>query len=161
MTEFTATERRSHLLSAVSHGGAYTVKNLTSTIELAAQATFPHTITFGRVPSNARLLGSSRLYWDDVSNAGSPTLDLGIGAVNGNLANSDDNDALSDGHGLSTASTGAVAITLFADYGNEAWDFVSGETSDPGGELKIYGTVQDALTTVAGTITVSIDYVVD
>lgn len=161
MTTYTATERRSHLLSAASHGGAYTVKSLVSTIEVAAATTQGRTINFGYIPSNARLLGSSRLYWDDLSNAGSPTLDLGIGAVNGNLANSDDADALSAGNGLSTASTGAVAITAFADYGNEAWDFVSGETSDPGGMLMVYGSVLDATTTVAGTVSVQIDYVVD
>ena len=161
MAALTATERRDTLLKSTSHGGAYTAKVLCSTIELAAQATYPHTIDFGRVPSNARMLGKSRLFWDDLSNAGSPTLDLGIGAVLGNLANADDPNGLSDGHALSTASTGAVAITAFADHGNEAWDFVASETSDPGGILKVYGTVQDAATTVVGTITLEMYYYVD
>ena len=160
MTVFTATERRSSLLQATSHGGAYTVKNLTASIELAAQATFPHTITFGHIPSNARLLGSSTLYWDDLATA-TTTLDLGLGAVDGNLVNADDPDALSAGHVVTSASTGAIAITAFADYGNEAWDFVASETSDPGGSLRVYGTVADALTTGPGTITLSLDYVVD
>ena len=160
MTVFTATERRSHLLSAVSHGGAYGKKNLTASIELAAQATFPHTITFGHIPSNARLLGSSMLYWDDLATA-TTTFDLGLGAVNGNLVNADDPNCLSDGNDVTSASTGSVAITAFADYGKQAWDFVASETSDPGGSLKVYGTVADALTTGTGTITVSIDYVVD
>lgn len=160
MTAFTATERRSSLLNATSHGGAYTTKNLTSTIELAAQATFPHTIDFGRIPSNARLLGSSTLYWDDLATA-TTTMDLGIGAVNGNLVNADDPNGLSDGHDVTSASTGAIAITAFADYGNEAWDFVASETVDPGGVLKVYATIQDALTTGTGTITLSLDYVVD
>ena len=161
MAVFTATERRSHLLSAVSHGGAYEVINLTSTVEFTAATTQGRTINFGHIPSNARLLGNTRLYWDDLSNAGSPTLDLGIGAVNGNLAQSDDADALSNGHGLSTASTGAIAITAFADHGNEAWDFVASETTDPGGVLMVYGTVLDATTTVVGTITLEMYYVVD
>jgi len=160
MTVFTATERRSSLLNATSHGGAYTVKNLTATIELAAQATFPHTITFGYIPSNARLMGSSMLYWDDLATA-TTTFDLGLGAVDGNLANADDPNCLSDGNDVTSASTGSVAITAFADYGNEAWDFVASETSDPGGNLRVYGTVADALTTGTGTITLSLDYVVD
>jgi hypothetical protein len=160
MTVFNATERRSHTLSAVSHGGSYSKKNLTASIELAAQATFPHTITFGHVPSNARLLGSSMVYFDKLA-AATTTLDLGLGAVDGNLANADDPDALSNGTLLTSASTGTVAITLFADYGNEAWDFVASETTDPGGALRVYGTVADALTSAAGTITLSLDYVID
>ena len=160
MTAFTATERRAHLLAATSHGGAYTIKNLTASIELAAQATFPHTIDFGRIPSNARLLGSSKVYFDKLATA-TTTLDLGLGAVNGNLVNADDPDALSAGTLVTSASTGTIAITAFADYGLPAWDFVASETSDPGGELKVYGTVADALTTGTGTITLSLDYVVD
>jgi hypothetical protein len=160
MTAFTATEKRSSLLNSASHGGAYGVKNLTASIELAAQATFPHTIDFGRIPSNARLMGSSMLYWDDLATA-TTTLDLGLGAVDGNLANADDPNCLSDGNDVTSASTGSVAITAFAEYGNEAWDFVASETVDPGGVLKVYATVADALTTGTGTITCSIDYVID
>ena len=88
MTTLTATERRSHLLSAVSHGGSYTVKNLTSTVEVAA-ATVGTLINFGRIPSNARLLGSSRFY-SDVMGGGGAKVDIGIRAVNGNLANADE-----------------------------------------------------------------------
>ena len=160
MTVFTATERRNNLLNATSHGGAYGKKNLTASIELAAQATFPHTIVFGHIPSNARLLGSSMLYWDDLATA-TTTLDLGLGAVDGNLVNADDPNCLSDGNDVTSASTGSVAITAFADYGNEAWDFVASETTDPGGVLKVYATVADALTTGTGTITLSLDYVID
>ena len=159
MTTFTATERRSHLLSAVSHGGAYTVKNLTSTIELAV-ATLGSTIVFGYIPSNARLLGSSTIDFDSAI-AATSKIDLGIGAVNDNLANSDDPDALSNGHDLSAGGTEQLAITLFADYGLPAWDFVDSETSDPGGMLKVYGSITDASTTLVGTITVSMNYVVD
>ena len=161
MTNFTATERRSHLLAAVGQGPAYSVKNLCSTVEVAAVTTQGRTINFGYIPSNARILGSSRLYWDDLSNAGSPTLDLGIGAVNGNLANADDPDGLSDGHALSTATNDALAITLVADYGLPAWDYVASETSDPGGVLMVYGTVLDAATTVAGTVTLDLYYALD
>ena len=160
MTAFTAIEKRANSLLASSHGGAYNVKNLTSSIELAAQATFPHTITFGYVPSNARLLGSSTFSCDDLATS-TTTMDLGIAAVNGNLANADDPNGLSDAHAVTSAITGAAAIGNIADYGNFAWDFVASESVDPGGVLAITGTVQDALTTGTGTITVSIDYVVD
>ncbi len=160
MTTLTATERRSHLLSAVSHGGAYDVKNLTSTIELAAGAT-GRTINFGYIPSNARLTASCRLYYDDFSNAGAPTLDIGIGAVNGNLSNADTVDAIGNGFTLATAANDKVMFSDIANVGLPAWDLVTSETSDPGGVLMVYGTVLDAATTVVGTITAEMYYVVD
>ena len=161
MTTLTATERRSSLLNATSHGGAYGVKTLVATMEVAAVTTIGRTIGFGRIPSNARISGLSRLYWDDLATGGSPTLDLGLGAVDGNLANADDADAFSAGHALGTASTGAIAITAIADYGNEAWDFVASETSDPGGTLEVYGSLLDAVTTTAGTVTLELYYYID
>lgn len=157
MTTYTATERRSHLLSAVSHGGAYTVKNLTSTIELAV-CTINSTFDLGYIPSNARILASSRLHADTLG--GSSTLDLGIGAVNGNLANADDPNGLSAGHDVSGALSDALVVAI-ADAGLPAWDFVASETSDPGGMVKVYGTVTGATTTVIGTVTLDMNYVVD
>jgi hypothetical protein len=160
MTDLKATERRSHLLSAVSHGGAYTVKNLTSTREVTASSIVGTTVNFGRIPSNARLLGSSRFYADIVG--ASSFFDIGIRAVNGNLANADDPDALSNGHDLSGALNDSLAITLIADYGLPAWDFVASETSDPGGELEVYGSITDATTTgTAKTVTLEMNYIVD
>ena len=160
MTVFTATERRSHLLSAVSHGGAYDVKNLTSTIELAASASGT-TINFGYIPSNARLLNTSRVYNDDLSNTGSPTLDIGLAAVDGNLENSDDPDAIGNGFSLSAAGSDNPIISDPVNIGVPVWDLVLSETSDPGGVLMVYGSVKDAATAILGTITAEIYYVVD
>lgn len=159
MTVFTANERRAASLIATSHGGAYGKKNLTATIELAAQATFPHTIEFGHIPSNARIAGSSKVYWDDLATA-TTTLDLGLGAVNGNLVNADDPDALNSGLDVTSAGS-ADAISDHANFGLQAWDYVASETTDPGGELKVYATVADALTTGTGSITLSLDYYID
>jgi hypothetical protein len=161
MATLTATERRSSLLNATSHGGAYGVKSLISTVEVTVVTTIGRTIGFGHIPSNARLLGTSRLYWDDLATGGAPTLDLGLAAVDGNLVNSDDADALSNGHALATASTGAIAVAAIADYGNEAWDFVASETTDPGGKLEVYGSLLDAVTTTAGTVTLELFYYID
>jgi len=162
MTEFKATERRSHALSAVSHGGSYSVKALTSSIEVSVATSTGDVVNFGYIPSNARLLASSRLYWDDLATAGSPTMDLGLAAVDDNLANADDPDALSNGHDLATATaTGAMAVSAIADVGKEAWDFVASEASDPGGVLKVTGTTVDAVTTQAGTVTLELYYVID
>ena len=162
MTIFTATERRSHLLSAASHGGAYGVKALTSTVEVTVATSTGDTIIWGHIPSNARILGNSRLYWDDMATTGSPTMDLGLAAVDGNLANADDPDALSAGHDVATATpTGAGAVAPIENFGLPAWDFVASETSDPGGKLAVYGTMLDALTTQTGTASLELYYVVD
>jgi len=161
MTAYTATERRSHLLSAVSHGGSYDVMNLTSTVEIATATTVGRTINFGHVPSNARILSLSRLYWDDLATSGSPTLDLGLGAVNGNLVNADDPNALLDAGAISSAASDQVALEDIANAGLPAWDFVASETVDPGGELMVYGSLVDAAINKAGTITLDMYYVVD
>lgn len=162
MTVFTATERRAHALAAVSHGGSYGVKNLTSTVEVTVATSTGDTINFGYIPSNARILGSSKLYWDDMATTGAPTMDLGLAAVDNNLVNADDPDALSNGHALATATpTGAIAITPIENHGLPAWDLVASETVDPGGSLKVYGTMLDAVTTQTGTATLELYYVID
>jgi len=163
MTAYTATERRSHLLAAVSHGGSYDVINLTSTVEIAVATTVDRTIDFGRIPSNARILSMSRLYWDDLATSGSPTLDLGLAAVDGNLANADDPNALLDAGTLSSAGSDVIALEDIANAGLPAWDFVESETSDPGGDLMVYGTLVDAPINKpgGGTMTLDLYYVVD
>jgi hypothetical protein len=160
MTANTATERRDALLHASASGPAGNVKCLPATIELAASAT-GDTIDFGRIPSNARILPSSRIYFDDLATAGAPTLDVGLGAVNGNLANADDPDAIGAGFTLTTANTGSSLMSEIANVGLPAWDLVASESSDPGGELKVYGTVLDAVTHTTGTISVEVFYTVD
>jgi hypothetical protein len=161
MATFTATERRAHLLAAVSHGGAYTPKVLLSTVEITTATTVGRTVSFGRIPSNARILGASKLYWDDLATSGSPTLDLGLAAVNGNLVNADDPNALLDAGAISAASTGALVVTDHANLGLPAWDYVASETTDPGGELEVYGSLVDAPINKAGTVTLELHYVVD
>jgi hypothetical protein len=161
MTTFTATERRAHALAAVSHGGAYTDKVLVSTVEITTATTVGRTIDFGRIPSNARILGASTLYWDDLATSGSPTLDLGLAAVDGNLANADDPNALHDAGAVSSASTGTAVVTDGALIGLPAWDFVASEASDPGGQLQVYGSLVDAPINKAGTVTLELHYVVD
>ena len=162
MTVFTATERRADLLLPVSHGGAYGVKCLSGTVEVTVATSTGDTIEWGYIPSNARLLGNSRLYWDDMATTGAPTMDLGLAAVDGNLANADDPDALSAGHAMATATpTGAGAVAPIENFGLPAWDLVASETSDPGGSLKVIGTMLDAVTTQTGTASLELYYVVD
>lgn len=154
----TATQRRAVADLVTGGGFAYNVKNLAATIELAASASAT-TIDFGYIPSNARLLGCSRVYKDDLATSGSPTIDFGFVAVNSNITT--DDDAVNDGISLSAAATDVALIKDPANVGLPAWDFVNGQTTDPGGSLLLRGTVRDAATTATGTITVDVYYVVD
>jgi len=124
------------------------------TIELAASASGTIIDFKLRIPSNARIDPSSRAYWDDLATSGSPTLDIGLYAVDNNVTS--DDDALTDGlaiSSVSTANVGAQVIKDFANAGKQAWEFVNGVTSDPGGFLDVKGIVRDAATNAAGTIT--------
>ena len=123
------------------------MKSLCATIELAASASAT-TINFGYIPANARILQSSTIYWDDLATSGSPTLDLGLVAVNSNITS--DDDCLNDGLALSSASTGSFVIKDIANAGLPAWDHVNGQSTDPGGILQVQGIVRDAATNAAG-----------
>jgi hypothetical protein len=159
MADNSATQRRSaDNLVVGGPGDAYSVKNLAATVELAASSAGT-TVTFGRIPSNARILGSTRLYNDDLASTGSPTLDLGLINVDSNIT--DDPDAIGNGFALSSAGSDVVAISDVANIGLPAWDFVNAQTSDPGGEFIVRGVVADAATTATGTITLDMYYVVD
>lgn len=154
----TATVRRSATDAVIGNGMAGSVKAHVATIELAASASAT-TINFGNIPADARILQSSRIYWDDLATSGSPTLDLGLVAVNGNITS--DDDCLNDGLALSSASTGSFVIKDIANAGLPAWDHVNGQASDPGGVLRVQGVVRDAATTATGTITLELYYTVD
>lgn len=154
----TATQRRADSDLAVGKGESGTVKCLPATVELAASASGT-TINFGYVPSNARILSTSKVYFDDLATSGSPTLDLGFVAVDGNITS--DDDALNDGLALSSASTGSAVVKDVANSGLPAWDFVNGQTSDPGGTFQVQGIVRDAATTATGTVTLELFYTLD
>lgn len=166
MAANTATQRRSTdnagagLGLAPSAGPSHSVKALIATIELAASSS-GDTIDWGDIPSNARILLASRIYTDDLATTGSPTLDTGLAAVNNNLVNSDDPDAIGNGLALSSASNDNLLVSSIANAGLPAWDLVASESADPGGVLHVYSTVKDAATTATGTITLELYYTAD
>jgi len=155
----TATERRSTQGLVPEKGPAGSLKALISTVELGPSASGT-TIDFGNIPSNARISGLSKIYADDLSTTGSPTLDLGLAAVNGNVTS--DPDALTDGLAISSALAASAVVKDIANVGRAAWEFVGGVgtlTADPGGQLQVYGTVKDAATAgLTATITCEIYY---
>ena len=153
----TAVNRKAAIDAVVGKGDSNTVKVLLNrTIEVAGTEAVNSTINFGRIPSNCRILSASRVYYDDLSTgAGAPTLDIGLASVNANITS--DPDALSAGHTLTTANTaGLPALSDAANSGLPAWDLVNGQTTDPGGEFDVYGSMVDTVIDTSGTITLEI-----
>lgn len=153
----TATRRAANADATPGHGLAGTVKALVGTVEMTAAASATSTYSFGKIPTNARILGLSELHNDDLATTGSPTLDIGLFAVEGNITDND--DALNDGLDAATAGTKDV-IKDKANYGKYAYE-LAGETTDPGGLLEVKVTLKDAACDSGGTISLELLYVVD
>ena len=117
------------------------------------------TYHLARLPSNAVILPSSTIYFDNVGASGA-TADIGVYAVDGNLANADDVDAINDGIAVATAGSASV-IKDFATSATALWDYVASESSDPGGLLDIKVALLDAVTDAIGSIALELYYVVD
>lgn len=154
MAVLTVTATRQGVDATHSHGFAGNVKALVATTELAA-ADATSTVSFGYIPTNARILGISEVAWDDLATTGSPTLDIGLFGDQ----ITDDDDALNDGLDLSSAGS-ASAVGDAANYGKLAY-VLAGETADPGGKLEVKGTTKDAATDTTGTVTLQLLYVVE
>lgn len=149
-----ATQRKASQELVPGKGDAQSIKALIcSTIELAASASGV-TVNLGRIPSNARILPTGLIANDDLATSGSPTLDLGIGSVNSNVTS--DPDAINNGLVASAATSTTTVMADVANAGKRAWEFVSGQTEDPGGELDLFLSVKDAATTATGTVTVEL-----
>ena len=149
-----ATERQAAQGLVAGKGEGQSVKKLIcSTIELVASSSGA-TVKLGRIASNARILPTGLIANDDLATSGSPTLDLGLGSVDSNITS--DPDAIHNGIVLSSATNTTTIMADAANAGKRAWEFVNGQTEDPGGELDVFATVKDASTTATGTVTVEI-----
>lgn len=131
-----------------------------STVEVGTSVAANTEYVFVRIPSNARIHGTSRIAGDILdATANTPTLDIGFKAVSGNITT--DIDALNDGIDLSGSAFDIRLIKDHANSGKMAWEFVSGVTADPGGFFDLIATTQDAVTAAGGTLTVTLHYSVD
>jgi hypothetical protein len=119
------------------------------------------TYELARLPSNARILGASKLYWDDLATTGSPTLDIGVYNLSGRSDITDDPDALNNGLDAATAASSASLIDNISRYGKRLWEYVNGQTVDPKCTLSIKVVLADAAITETGTITAEIFYALD
>lgn len=147
-----ATERKASAKQAPGVGNANVLQVLMSSVVEVPPSSSGDTIFFGRIPSNARISNQSKVYWDDLTTSGSPTLDFGLASVDANITN--DPDAFSNGHDVTSADTsGELLLDLFEKSGDYAWDFVNGQTTDPKGLLDVFATVKDAATLgLTGTV---------
>ena len=159
MAVVTLTATRRGPNQAHGHGGAGSLKAEVATVEVGSADSATSTYDFMPVPSNARILSMSRMYWDDLASAGSPTMDFGFKSATGTITAAP--TALSQDQDVATVNAvGKNLLTEIANAGKRAWD-LAGASSDPGGTLMLYGSLLDAAVNVGGTVTVEVVYVLD
>lgn len=152
--------RRAANNSSPSKGEAANLKFITATKSVASGAQ-NSTLRMMSAPSNARIAGISRIHWDDLASTGSPTLDAGVAPTANSADFTADADALNDGLDIASSASNAALVKDHANYGKQLWEFVSGLTSDPGGDLDIYVSIVDAASNATGDITVELAYTID
>lgn len=140
--------------------GGGSVKSFIETVEVGAADSATSTYLLARLPSNAVILGASKIYGDDLASAGAPTLDIGVFNLEGKSVITDDDDALNDGIDAASAIETAVVKDV-ANYGKKLYEHVSGQTEDPKGQLDIKVTLKDADVNVGGTLTLELFYTLD
>lgn len=129
-----------------------------STVSVAAAASAGSVYTMYRLPTNARIHGFSRVAFDDLASTGSPTLDFGFKAVDGNFTT--DPDALNDGVDVATDAGTANLIKDHANYGKQVWEIL-GLSEDPTGHADLTISILDAATNTGGDVTLTLIYSVD
>lgn len=141
------------------HGGV--TRSYTIVHEVTAADSATSTYRLLRLPSNARLLGSSTYSLDDLASTGSPTIDFGVVNVTGETRITDDADAINDGIDAATAATGQPLIKTIDNYGKKLYEFVNGQTTDPKGDLEVMMSIVDADVNSGGTVVVQFDVTFD
>jgi hypothetical protein len=142
-------------------GGGERPVHVFTTIAVADNTAAATVWEVARIPSNARIMPGSWIATDDLeTGSDTPTLDVGFAAVNGNITS--DADALQAGITAATAGvTPLIANTSHQLWGKQAWEYVNGQTSDPGGFLDLTVSLLDHNATEAGDVSVYLVYQVD
>ena len=147
------------VISAPGTGGG-AVRSWTETVETNSDDAASSTYLLARLPSNARIMGESKIYFDDLGTTAA-TLDVGVYNLSGKSDITDDADALNNGIDVTGAAGSSALISDIANYGIPLWDHVNGQTTDPVCMLDVKANIQDASINAAGTITVEIFYTLD
>jgi hypothetical protein len=130
------------------------------TVETGAADSITSTYHMARLPSNARIMGTSKVTHDAL---GSTTTKLHVGVYNPSGRNviTNDADALNTAIVMSTSGSKQL-VGDPANIGKRLWEFVNGQTTDPKGMLDIKIALYDAhLSSGAGTVTTEIVYSLD
>jgi len=147
------------VLADPGEGGGI-VRKWVETVETGAADSGTSTYLMARLPSNARIMGSSKIAHDALG-ATTTTMSIGVFNLSGKSDITDDADAINTGIVCSTAGTKNFVLDP-ANFGLPLWDLVSGETVDPKCLLDIKLTLDATnLSSGAGTVTVEIDYCLD
>lgn len=153
-------DAKPHVLGEAGLFGGVT-RSYTIVHEVTAGDSDGSTYRLCRLPSNVRLLGSSKISLDDLASAGSPTIDIGVVNVAGNSAITDDADAINDGIDAATAATNLTLIKSIDNFGKKLYEFANGQTSDPKGDLEVMMSIVDADVNDGGTVVVQLDVTFD
>lgn len=129
-------------------------------VEVTAAASATSTYRIARLPSSCRLSDLSYISLDDLASTGSPTFDIGVmlPPYRTDAAITDDADAINDGIDAATAARRSSLIKTIDNVDKQLWEYVNGQTTDPGGELDIVITLADAATNTGGTVQGEIFY---
>ena len=149
-------------LADPGEGGGRTRKWV-ETVETGAADSMTSTYLLARLPSNARLFGTGSKLAHDALGATTATLGIGIYKTKTDQSMTDDPDALNTGIVASTAGTKEL-IADKANWGKRLWEYVNGQTVDPGGLLDVKVVIESAtahLSSGGGTITAEIEYALD
>ncbi len=141
------------------HGGV--TRSYTIVHEVTAGDSATSTYRLCRLPSNARLLGSSHISWDDLASTGAPTIDLGVVNVTDETRITDDPDGINDGLDAASAAAQTTIIKSIDNYGKKLYEFVNGQATDPKGNLEIMLSIVDADVNTGGTIVAQFDVTFD
>lgn len=138
-------------------GGAMRVWS--ETVETGAADSTSSTYSMARLPSAARIFGSSRISHDALG-ATTTTIDIGVYNTGGRTDITDDDDCINSGIVASTAGAKDF-LTDRSVWGKRLWE-IAGLSADPKCMLDVKLVLRDAhLSSGAGTITVEIVYAND
>lgn len=131
---------------------------LDSTHPVPASTVVGYEIVFARIPTNARINGTTRIYNDALGAA--VTLSLGLKAVSGNFTSS--TTALTTAFAVATANViGTLPLTDHVSVGQFVWQFL-GLTADPGGFADVCGYIAGATTAASiQDVTLTLAYTVE
>lgn len=141
--------------------GGGKVRKWVETLETGAADSATSTYLVARIPSSARIFGSSKISHDALG-ATSAALGIGLYKTVSSQGFTDDPDALNTAIVASTAGTKDL-IADRANWGKRLWEYINGVTKDPGGDVDVKVVIEGDvhLSSGAGTITVEIDYATD